>query len=635
MNLADRDPHSAWGSVVLCVFCETNGPSIIFVTEMFLPGKQPSRSPLLTCPGDSIPPSSPEATAGADGGLLPTEEGEASAQFSLPPGSSETHNREPAAGATGAGVRVPLGGRPALFVSPARNCTHCCKVDVDGPLVSFAPVGGREEDGVSQALFVSAASPPPDKFSRLRSLCLRSLSSETFPSREAPILFGDTGIGHALGFAFKLHDIYARGEQRTLSLLLLCDDGSAVTLLSVWERVTSEFVGLVRDLQGTAEARYEADRRSPAAAAATPIRQRGGRRPLRPLAELLGLDGLFRAIHCRLSLVLHAACEASSTSTAALAHEAVEEAAREGGLAFADVYLETLSGHAGGASSSSELDMPTVGTALAGVAPAASSLGGFSLAAINPGVQAGTLAPSSLFHINPLRVGFGGAGSVAGPLGGGGRPDGHPVGGVSVPQDFVFSSLGDLVVVLSRPAAATLLYNLCVGNQVVVRGGNRSLVASAVRLLQRLLPPHRRHIVEFSARHLPAYECALLGVDVAVSVPEGVDPTCVADLISRGAGSLSPSMALSVVCEGPCYRTTLGVAMEREVLDPAAPEAVRRLRLEALLDHWGAMGELFYRFARSRMADNHQNHEKFMKALNLEKEDMAVLRFHQRRGRAR
>jgi hypothetical protein len=199
-----------------------------------------------------------------------------------------------------------------------------------------------------------------------------------------------------------------------------------------------------------------------------------------------------------------------------------------------------------------------------------------------------------------------------------------------VPSEFELTTIGQLGALFYGASLRVLLYNLVIGNQVVVRGAAPGLVASIIEVISRLLPSRCSSIIYFSALYEPRYRCSLLGVDVATQVPPvTADGDIVLfDLATRSSGSFAPTMVISVQGNGPYKITTLGARLE-ELLRRACSDRFRDMCLANDTEAWLHLATVFYRFARSSLADNPKLVTRFLRALSLHKNDLEVLRFWQ------
>ena len=77
---------------------------------------------------------------------------------------------------------------------------------------------------------------------------------------------------------------------------------------------------------------------------------------------------------------------------------------------------------------------------------------------------------------------------------------------------------------LLRPESVNaLVYNVTVGNQIIVRGASALLVGSVLRALQTLLPPGCATSLPYEAIYHDTWQCNFLGLHAGVAIPAHVD----------------------------------------------------------------------------------------------------------------
>ncbi|KAF9993490.1 hypothetical protein BGZ79_001818 [Entomortierella chlamydospora] len=91
-------------------------------------------------------------------------------------------------------------------------------------------------------------------------------------------------------------------------------------------------------------------------------------------------------------------------------------------------------------------------------------------------------------------------------------------------QQPAINSLRDLRQVLGKQQFNRLVWNTVVGNQVIVRGDNSSIVNEIIRLLEDILPKDCCTVITEGSAYEPSYACNILGLDRSVPIPTDLDP---------------------------------------------------------------------------------------------------------------
>jgi hypothetical protein len=68
-----------------------------------------------------------------------------------------------------------------------------------------------------------------------------------------------------------------------------------------------------------------------------------------------------------------------------------------------------------------------------------------------------------------------------------------------------------------------LVYNVLIGNQIVIRGEESTVVVSALSVVQQLLPLECCEMVRFSSEYIDSYQARFLGMPLDADVPDYVD----------------------------------------------------------------------------------------------------------------
>ena len=198
------------------------------------------------------------------------------------------------------------------------------------------------------------------------------------------------------------------------------------------------------------------------------------------------------------------------------------------------------------------------------------------------------------------------------------------------------TSLAGLLQLFSTLTAAcqsTLLYHVCVGNQIVVRSADTSAIAGALALVTQLLPSEFFRVIPMSSRYREPYECNLLGVAHTVGIP---DENSNAERVHSlwldcewahfSDGGVGLDMQLVGGANAPPLLPTLARQL-LSVLTAAAPITVTQMRLRMIHDEWISRARMFLALF-SVVPDEHDARVRsFMDALRLSDADIDVLRF--------
>ncbi|KJE88797.1 hypothetical protein, variant [Capsaspora owczarzaki ATCC 30864] len=86
-----------------------------------------------------------------------------------------------------------------------------------------------------------------------------------------------------------------------------------------------------------------------------------------------------------------------------------------------------------------------------------------------------------------------------------------------------FATLSELIQVIGIEVFTLLLFNVVIGNQLVVRGPDPTMVASCLRLVQDLIPIGCCNVDYRSTVYKDSWQCNLLGLTATAEVPPHVD----------------------------------------------------------------------------------------------------------------
>uniref|UniRef100_A0A674MZW5 Folliculin n=1 Tax=Takifugu rubripes TaxID=31033 RepID=A0A674MZW5_TAKRU len=309
----------------------------------------------------------------------------------------------------------------------------------------------------------------PQLFSVVRQACVRSLSCEVCPGREGPIFFGDEQHGFVFSHTFFIKDSLARGFQRWYSIVLVAMD--RIYLINSWPFLLRHLKLTIQSLQSTALKVFDGEqgvcpqravRMNSVFSPAVFPHQRSGN-AARSLTSLTQHPNLWASLHSSFSWLLKA-CGSRLTE------KLLEGAPTEDTLVLIEKQTEQeeemncWEGADGGASRSERH-------------PSQSEL-----------------AHDFLCDDAKLEE----------------LPD---------PK---FRSLRHLRQVLGAAEFRQLVWHVLMGNQVIWRGAEPSLIQSAFIVLKSLLPVGCVRSIPFSAQYEEAYKCNFLGLSPDVPIPTHV-----------------------------------------------------------------------------------------------------------------
>ncbi|KAG1656402.1 Folliculin [Nymphon striatum] len=203
------------GILALCHFCETHGPSVMFLTQTFHDNAEP-------------------LDVFENGRILPTRKRKP--YYGNPEYAQRTVPNTPSTSSAPTSPKA------------SESCEAC----------RFKPYGypdlvcNDHEAGVS---YISSQHPyHPEVFSVVRQACVRSLSCEVCPGREGPIFFGDDSRGHVISHTFFLKDSQARGFHRWYSVIVIMMD--KIYLLNSWPFLVTHIKKVIDELQAKANKVY-------------------------------------------------------------------------------------------------------------------------------------------------------------------------------------------------------------------------------------------------------------------------------------------------------------------------------------------------------------------------------------------
>ncbi|XP_023685889.1 folliculin isoform X3 [Paramormyrops kingsleyae] len=399
------------------------------------------------------------------------------------PGLSIAGDRDREADREGEGLTMRANGSAS---QRADMCEGCRSLPASHP--GFVSVDN--ETGIR---FLSHQHPrQPQLFSVVRQACVRSLSCEVCPGREGPIFFGDEQHGFVFSHTFFIKDSLARGFQRWYSIVIVAMD--RIYLINSWPFLLRHLKLTIQGLQNTALKVFDSEqcvcpqravRMNSVFSPAVFPHQRSGN-AARSLPSLTQHPDLWASLHSSFSWLLKA-CGSRLTE------KLLEGAPTEDTL----VLIERQT----------EQEEEMIGW---------------------EGAEGGCSLPQRNQSDNELGRDF---------LCDGGK-------GEELPGPK-FKSLRHLRQVLGAVEFRQLAWHVLMGNQVIWRGPDPSLIQSAFSVLKALLPVGCVRSVPYSPQYEEAYRCNFLGLSPDVPIPAHVSSSefaVLVDVVNAERGSLYPAV---------------------------------------------------------------------------------------------
>ena len=416
------------------------------------------------------------------------------------------------------GGRPPPGAgespQPSLRLAPGRSeCPLCSSLPETQGFVSA--------DEATDTVFVSKRT-IAESYSVVRQACIRALSCEWSPKERpsagsglqlTPVLYGNSAIGFSLSLMFRVVDSRARGAVRWFAVVTTWQDPMYLMAIACSGLLSVAIEPLVRDIQTRAAALRQRELAMPAATASasasaagahsateptrlrsfgsTGFRQQAGGQRHRSLAEIAGLPPgeLFRRFHV-------AFCSALI---------AIDRKLFVPGPKCAPQYIPAR-----------VFQFPPPGVFGTGTAATADTAqpGGDSDSSARNDDNDDAAAAAAAAHSDSH----------------GAHRRSRTLTEAAVPL-----TLPALLEQLGHRGVRTLLYNVAVGNQIVVKGTRRVASATVAAIAELLPEALRGTVVPWATHYRDSWECRFLGMPLDAAVP--------ADLALRDPSSASTAAA--------------------------------------------------------------------------------------------
>ncbi|GIX72726.1 folliculin [Caerostris extrusa] len=415
--------------IAICSFCELHGPSVLFCTQAFHDTEEVEWTDVHS--GDN-----PKSGLSLKSWYGP-------ALFSQRPGVSESSS-------------------PPL---KSDNCEGCTSM-------TSKKRGFISNDHEARVSYVSSQYPlHPDVFAAVRQACVRSLSCEVCPGREAPIFFGDDHRGHVLSHTFFLKDSQARGFQSWYSIIIVMRD--KIFLLNSWQFLVKYLQKIIHELQEKANKVYSAEQseqnlravrlNSVTRMTLDTFRRRRGNIKARSLIDLTNDKGIFPFLHMWFTWIL-----------------------RAGAMRISERLVESF---------------PNEDTFIDLERQEETDEGFIKIHLTKP-------ESNSSHNISDLSDTLDGC---------------HISSEEDSSEDVIsFSSIRELFQILGKEKFHCLAYHTIVGNQIIIKSTSLRLVKSMITCLKDLLPRGCFHPIYYSNTYEDSWKCNFLGIPPNVVIPEHV-----------------------------------------------------------------------------------------------------------------
>ncbi|KAI0226213.1 hypothetical protein L0F63_004197 [Massospora cicadina] len=467
----------------------------------------------------------------------------------------------------------------------------------------------------------------PRLYAALRQACVRSLSCEFCPGHDGPVLFGDEKHGYTLSYLFTIRDVRARGAVRFYALTLLMTD--RLHLVASATFIIGKFRALARFLQARA------------ASVARGELERKGRTHSLQLRSFPGGSTFSEGSFGPHPLI---ATDRSLTGERFASHPTMltsdQFLRRRSSAKFDQLQpLESL------------LELPHLMAMLH--ASFALILGGGAQRLFeSPAMPLQKWVEPTTVLMNALPLPQFQLGLHS--------PPSSPGSTCTTPRPSL-DHLGQLFAVLGSVQFGKLVFNLAIGNQVVVRSSSRAIVQDVMAALQDILPHTCFQRLDYEDTYHPIWICNLLGLQRETAIPDDVDLSSLVLLeVDHSSDKDAPrdmhvSLSHGAACPAYGNHSQGFVVQVTEVVRQCdyahggslpflfssrsdqlllAPKQVR-LKLLALKEAWSCKARMFAQFlcaSRRPPADrppelDPQDPSRLLQLLKVDPIDLRVLRF--------
>jgi len=186
-------------------------------------------------------------------------------------------------------------------------------------------------------------------------------------------------------------------------------------------------------------------------------------------------------------------------------------------------------------------------------------------------------------------------------------------------------SYGEIYNTLGEDCMRGLVYNVIIGNQIIIRGNShlKSFVLSLLKMIGRLLPKSARNMVDYSEIFLDSWQCNLLGLSAEVQIPDYVEASSYALVdISKSSHDMYTFDYMGKTTE----KTTFGTELEK-LMEHHLPRHIEQMILRNLQEQWLSKVKLFYTLSWILETEKDPKIKHFLKTMGLIKSDLEVLRY--------
>lgn len=199
----------------------------------------------------------------------------------------------------------------------------------------------------------------------------------------------------------------------------------------------------------------------------------------------------------------------------------------------------------------------------------------------------------------------------------------------------------DIYSAMGADATRCLLWNLFIGNQIILRTDVRDeqlmyqltslievcfVIILKLISIQNLIPKNCRMRIMWPEHYKEIYECNILVIDKSIEIPESADIQNFGFVLEIIPTPNAPYPFHSEMKHGEYQPTSLGVEIEKIIKYKMLPEnEISRVKL--LLDEWKSYATMFHMLSLQVESPRDPKIKKFQEGLKLADNDLLVLRF--------
>ncbi|KAM9959138.1 hypothetical protein ACTFIR_000195 [Dictyostelium discoideum] len=203
-------------------------------------------------------------------------------------------------------------------------------------------------------------------------------------------------------------------------------------------------------------------------------------------------------------------------------------------------------------------------------------------------------------------------------------------------QEELILSLSQVNRIMGEDAFSILVYNIIIGNQVIIRGQNERLVTSMVSVVKEILPKECVNVCNFSNTFKELWECNILGLNTSAVIPLHIDKDicCIVDIdyydLSKEPDDIDhPNRStIEITCSGSKFPSTLGIAIE-SIYKQYCTITLENIQLKSIKEEWINKSKSFYSIKTIIENEKDKRLFSFLNIINCHhfEKDMEILMF--------